>query len=306
MKKDTFEYLHHNFDEYLIKRLCGFSQDANVFMQTEEDIKQFHTVMKSVAYDVSMEYKETSRENILEISTNFNRRFIEYWGYPISLSDAFAGMSFDICKEIKVQRDEEHIVIFVLSKLAGKAIKTYSEINVLLKNGYPQGAMALSRIISEIMVISRFIKVSGEKVALDFHNEVHKPMDQKYDNYEWARKGKCFCDRKGKISFGMIKKETLSGQKISQNDEYAVLCKYAHASAQTIIREPHLFDEVINAGPSMHGIEKPAIISSSMLGIILLDLFEYFSDNEVWRRLHFMMGWAFIMRDEYRIVADKI
>ena len=311
MHNDTFERLHTNFNKFLKERLRACSYDPNFIPQTGKDAEHFDSVMKKIAYDVSIKSMEISKKNNLELAAGFSIKFLKTWGYSFSLSEVFCCMAFDLCTEIKTQRDQEHITAYVLSKLLGKAIKTYSEINVLLKNGYPQGAMALTRIIIEIMVFSRFIYKNGDEVALDFHNEVNKPMNQKKDNYEWARKAKCFIEHKNSITFSMIMTDTLSEtvdsqQDVSQHDDYARLCKYAHASAQTIIREPHLFDEIINTGPSMFGIEESALLSIDLLKKMLCDMFKYFTDFNTCRRLFFILGWADMIKDEYMKVAKEL
>jgi hypothetical protein len=92
------------------------------------------------------------------------------WGKPIDLLEIFWLLSIEYGQKFT---DEYHtaasensdLVFLTMKMLHGRACLITGEIVTLLRNGFPDGAMARWRTLYEILVISDFIKKNGNDTA---------------------------------------------------------------------------------------------------------------------------------------------
>lgn len=303
---NTFSDVNNELDMIITQTLQANSIDPNTFPLENEKLEEYDLSIMKVVSNILPYAKSISIEKEQELSSAFHKRHLELWNFPFSLSDTFVEFAFYLVRAIQVPADKEHITEFVLSKLIGKALRTYSEVIVLLKQGFPYGAFALSRQIFELAVFISFIRKYGDTVALDFYNESSADLYKHKENYEWARKSGCFGD-KGHITFNGIERE--SGIHHSVDDDkriFSFLSKFIHASPQTIFREPTMELHEIGVGPSSHSIDKAHYFSANYFGISLLHINNLLPSIALQKRLIFCINWIRRMNEEYKKVSDSI
>lgn len=100
----------------------------------------------------------------------FEQRLYNDWKKPFDMLEAFlifaleAGDEFN--KEFrKDEAESKNYVLEVLTRLHARACQIASEILVLLKNGFADGAHARWRSLHEIAVVGSFIKTHGNEAA---------------------------------------------------------------------------------------------------------------------------------------------
>jgi hypothetical protein len=98
------------------------------------------------------------------------------WGKSINLLEILRLQSIKFGQNLieeynQTALDNDDKVFLTLKELHGRACLVTAEIIVLLRNGFPDGAMARWRTLYEILIISDFIKTHGKETAqryLDF------------------------------------------------------------------------------------------------------------------------------------------
>jgi hypothetical protein len=98
-----------------------------------------------------------------------NRLHID-WKKPFDLFEAFLKLAFEAGDEFnnEFRRDEAetgNYVLDALTRLHARACQIASEVLVLLKSGFADGAHARWRSLHEIAVVASFIKTHGNEVA---------------------------------------------------------------------------------------------------------------------------------------------
>jgi len=101
---------------------------------------------------------------------DFYIKFEARWGKPIDLLEIFWLLSIDYGQKFsdeyhKIASDDSDVVFLTLKLLHGRACLVTGEIVTLLRNGYPDAAMARWRTLYEILIISDFIKKHGTDTA---------------------------------------------------------------------------------------------------------------------------------------------
>jgi len=303
MNSNCFEWLHPNFSNQVkkaleLKNIGPHTTADEINAAQSKKLRQF--TLQYLPKAVSMcKMKNNEIERV-----SFHHSILKTWGSGLVLSCSFRYLLEDLCTSLVITYDEEHITDYVLAKLLTKGIRTYNEINVLLQNGFPYGAIALSRILFELYYISAFIQSYGDKVALAYDKTAENLLTEN-KGYAWAKEADCFKDKKN-ISF----KEIRDSCKISSfpNDElYSFFCKYAHPSAQSVINEVGAEDNSdCYFGPSLYGFEVPAINSALMLGLMINNLVSYYQSEDFQLKGYFCLEWALLLMDEYEKIASTI
>jgi hypothetical protein len=101
---------------------------------------------------------------------NFEKRLQKDWKKPFDLFEAFLVLAFEAGDEFnhefrKDETETKNYVFEVLTRLHARACQIASEVLVLLKSGFADGAHARWRSLHEIAVVSSFIKTHGNDVA---------------------------------------------------------------------------------------------------------------------------------------------
>lgn len=302
---NTFNKANSTLDDLITNTLQSDSFDPSILPSDPIDIEKYDLSIAKVVSTIMLHAKKISKNKEKELSSLFYKRYHKLWDFPFSLSDTFVEFVFHLVSVMQVPADQAHVTAFVLSKLIGKSLRTYSEVIVLLKHGFSYGAFSLCRQIFEIAVYVLFIHKHGDEVALEFYN--HSLNDiYNTDNYEWARKSGCFGE-KGHISFYGIERESGINDSIGNDKRlFSALSKFTHASPQTILHEPGMGIHEISIGPTYHSIEEAHFVSANYLGISLLHINELLPNITLQRRLIFCLNWIRRMNEEYKKVSDTI
>jgi len=109
---------------------------------------------------------------------NFEHRLNNDWEKPFDLFEMFLVIAFEagdeFNKEFRKEGTKDNFVCEVLIRLHARACQIASEILVLLKSGYADGAHARWRSLHEIAVVGSFIKINGNEIAERYllHNNI--------------------------------------------------------------------------------------------------------------------------------------
>lgn len=101
---------------------------------------------------------------------SFERRLQNDWKKPFDLFEAFLVLAYEAGEEFnaefrKDEAERENYVLEVLTRLHARACQISSEILVLLKSGFADGAHARWRSLHEIAVVCAFIQKHGNEIA---------------------------------------------------------------------------------------------------------------------------------------------
>lgn len=110
---------------------------------------------------------------IHEEMADFFPKHEQRWGKAIDLLEIFWRLSIENGQTFsdeyyEIASKKGDLVFFTLKQLHGQACRVTAEIVTLLRNGYPDGAMARWCTLYEILVISDFIKKHGNETARRF------------------------------------------------------------------------------------------------------------------------------------------
>jgi hypothetical protein len=103
----------------------------------------------------------------------FERRLIKSWARPLRLIEMLVALSREIGGDVnedaraKMTRKNADFVE-VITRLHGRACQIASEGIVLLRSGYPDGAMARWRTLHEVAVVLLFLDTHGIKIARQY------------------------------------------------------------------------------------------------------------------------------------------
>lgn len=130
----------------------------------------------------------------------FERRLIASWKVPLDLLE----MHVHIALELGTGFNEQHrqaaklkrpLLIEALNRLHARSCQVATEVLVLLRCGFSDGAMARWRTLHEIAVTALFIKKHGEKMASRYL------CYEAIESYKGARQYQRYCRRLGYESF---------------------------------------------------------------------------------------------------------
>lgn len=122
--------------------------------------------------NILKKYSQILNENKLQ-----HQKFLSLldirWKKPIDLLECFWLFSVQSGQKSLTEyrsnsENQEDIIFLTLNQLHGRACLVASEIITLLKNGYPDAAMARWRTLYEILITADFIKKNNEETAIKF------------------------------------------------------------------------------------------------------------------------------------------
>ena len=260
----------NDFSAIEIKILTENGINPQISEIREADAERVSALMQRMITDnISILYKIGCNVEDEEGSALFFKKYNEIWGECIHTAKCYINLLANLCGKIKIIADEEHIKEYVLARLMGRGIRTYAEVIILLQNGFPYGAASLSRNLFELMTIARFIVKNDASVALEYYRETDKtPEQQNKEDYEWARKSGEF-EPKEKITLRKIR-EKAGMVDLEYCKIYAFLCKFTHASPQTVNYDMFATSDDIFHGPSLFGVEVPGINATLFLRDLMI------------------------------------
>lgn len=242
----------------------------------------------------------------------FEKRLHEDWKKPFNLFEVFLILAIEAGDEFnsefrKEESEAENYIFEALTRLHARACQVASEIFVLIKSGFADGAHARWRSLHEIAVVASFIKTHGNEVAERYllHNNIELyraatlylkhyeslgmepiPPDE-YDSIK-TRRDKLIerFEDSYKNNYGWASK--VLGKKnpnfldIEENSRldhlrpyYKLASHNVHANPKGIMFKLGLFEKTQNillAGPSNFGFTDPAQGTVFSLGLITVTL----------------------------------
>jgi len=242
----------------------------------------------------------------------FESNLSKVWGNAFDLLESIIAMSFEAGEEYnyeirKEPPENEDIRLEVLTRLHARACQIASEILILLKSGFADGAHARWRSLHEVAVVTLFLcsngdelseryllhdnieaykaaviyqehceKLGYEELTSDEFNEIKKTYDELIDRfgnsfryeYGWAHPNV----RYKKPTFRDIEKA--SGLK-HLRPYYKMACHNVHANPRGIFFKLGLYPEsgdILLAGPSNVGLADPGHSTALSLAQITISL----------------------------------
>lgn len=304
---DVFELLCPDFDNTLKSRLDQSGITVNPVDCSED---QADTLIKTV-HTLALDCTDAAVACVSSIDSikkdNFYNHFYEKWGKSIALSLVLEQLLTDLMLCIKPATTND-IKEFVLQKLFGKAIRTYMEINTLIRFGFPNGAIALVRVLYELWICLSFIEKNDDSIASAYLKKATDPLTEPgtRDNYDWAKTAACFRNKKGIIKLHHLYAE-IAKTEFSKFDShnYAAYNKFIHAAPQTINDTPDSDWDTITIGPLQEMIQKPAIASVCYLYQILPVVRKWFENRDLFHRYAFCLDWMTIVCESYAEAGEK-
>jgi len=205
--------------------------------------------------------------------------------------------------KIHIESVEKNKKEYVLSKLLGRGIRTYQEINLLVRNGYPYGAITLTRALFELAVITSFIDKQNDLVAEAYYNYSGDSVDTN-SNYEWARPAGVFKEKE-KIRFNRLRELGVFGDD-KYKELYTIYCNFAHGSPQVVNNEVGAETDAVYSGPTAYGLEAPATFAALIISEILLTVFFESCSRELTKKGLFCIEWAQYLKDKYEEKAASL
>jgi hypothetical protein len=254
-----------------------------------------------------IEQKSKKIQNHHEYNADFYLLLKKRWQSAIELLEAFYLLSIETGSKfneefLKQALESNDYAFLTLRLLHGRACLVTGEIIILLKNGYPDGAVARWRTLYELSVTANFLKKHGnptfikylehqyieydfsaktyQKYAKDLHqeplteselarnNKYKQSLIEKYganfiQQYGWA--SDTLNEQKGRISF----------KRIAENSDFAKLYPYyqmasiaVHSNARgfaVVLGQPQNQEKVILVGPSDAGFADPGSLTAISL-----------------------------------------
>ncbi len=243
---------------------------------------------------------------------SFEQRLQSDWKKPFDLFEAYLVLAYEAGEEFNAEfrQDEterENYVLEVLTRLHARGCQISSEILVLLKSGFADGAHARWRSLHELAVVGAFILKHGNEIAeryllhdniesfkaANLHQKYHEALgdtpipQEEYDSiksvYEQliSRFGNSYKNDYGWAS-SVLNKEKPNFSDIEENsglDYYRPYYKLAshnvHANLKGLMFKLGLLPETKNlllAGPSNIGFTDPAQGTAISMGFITIML----------------------------------
>lgn len=303
---DVFELLCPDFDNTLKSRLDQSGITVNPVDCSEDQadtlIKTVHTLAEDCT-DTALTFS-----NSIDIikKSNFYNQFYAKWGKSIALSLVLEQLLTDLMLCIKPATTAD-VKEFVMQKLFSKAIRTYMEINTLIRFGFPNGAIALVRVLYELWICFSFIATNNSSVATAYLKKAAEPLTKRsaHDNYDWAKAATCFCDRTDDIKLHELHKKVSTDDLLKiESRNYAAYNKFIHAAPQTINDTPESDLENITIGPLHEMIQIPAIHSTFYICQMLHVGKNWFNTGDLFQRYAFCIEWIEILLESYSKTAD--
>lgn len=242
----------------------------------------------------------------------FEQRLNGDWKKPFDLFEAFWVLAFEAGEDFnnefrKDKAEVENYVLEALTRLHARACQIASEVLVLLKSGFADGAHARWRSLHEIAVVASFIKTHGNEIAERYllHDNIEsykaatlyqkyyqalgdEPITQEeYDSIKAvrdklvARFGKSYKNNYGWAS-SMLNKDDPSFSDIEENSGldhlrpyYKLASHNVHANPKGVMFRLGLMgnkSNILLAGPSNFGFTDPAHGTAISLGFITVTL----------------------------------
>lgn len=267
-------------------------------------------VISELAEDLAGEWKKQVVNVLSEyksVQETFDEKMSSIWGDALdllkllSIASLDAGSKFN--KEYSQHAEETNDLIFgILKRLHARGCQVAEEINILLSNGFADGAHARWRTLHEISIIASFIKEHGIEVAERYishyrieiyqealaHREHHKALGWQPITDEQLEPLKAHYDRllkhfgnDFKSDYGwaseVLKKRRPNFYDIEKNaglEHVRPFVKMAslnvHASAKSIKDRLGLIPDmdIMVAGPSVYGLGHPARNTASSLTLL--------------------------------------
>jgi len=326
---DTLK-LDFDFDDEQIK-ILGISKGETIEIDISDSDKEIDEIyqefvansketipkiINEMASSILFDLKESSpaklKENRRE-KKNFEHRLDNDWKKPFDMFEMFLIIAFEAGDEFNNNfrneaAENQNYVFEVLTRLHARACQIASEILVLLKSGYADGAHARWRSLHEIAVVGSFIKTHGNeiaeryllhnniesfKVADDLHRYYYEklgnipfPQDE-YDSLKAMREqlitrfGNPYKNLYGWAS-SALSKDNPTFRDIEKNSGLDYLRPYyqlashnVHANPKGVMFKLGLFPNTQNillAGPSNTGFTDPAQDTIISLGLITITL----------------------------------
>ncbi len=164
------------------------------------------------------------RSNLKERKA-FEKNLLKQWGKALSLLELFINIALeagdDFNNEFRDNAVKENDFVFeVLTRLHARACQVASEILVLLKSGYADGAHARWRCLHEIAVISFFISSNDNDVAERYI--LHEAVES-------FKAAKCYQDYCKEIGYEPMTDEELNEIRLTNNN---LIKKYGNGYKQ--------------------------------------------------------------------------
>ncbi len=283
-----------NFDAHL--QCKGVNPDGQI--SDCKEAERLSTALQGFISQVagSLNSKQIRSYTSKEDNT-FYIEFHRFWSHCLQLSQVHERLIIDLAADkTHIESTEDNRKEYVLSKLLGRGIRTYQEINLLIKNGYPYGAISLTRTLYELAIITRFIEMQDDCVARAYYNSSSDSVDTN-SSYEWARASGAFKEKE-KIRFSRIREITGFNEE-KHKELYTIYCNFAHGSPQIVNNEVGADTDAICVGPTIFGIEAPAIFASMIISEIFLAVFFKSCSEEQIKKGMFCIEWARYLKCEY-------
>ena len=303
-----FEQFNSKFDANIVRILSGEGIHIDDPNRKEEDFQQISDIIQNYITEnkglIRRICKKNQNYDVLK-ARKFYKNYYAVWGNCIQISKLHRRLLEDICTQTIIKAEKENVKGYVLAKLMGKSIRTYSEIISLISDGFPYGAASLTRTLFELMVITRFIVQCNDNVALEYYKASAKPLDeQDYNNYSWAESSGIFKPNE-KITLGKLQKECNLDNAVHFK-LYAFHCKFAHATPQTVNFDIDAVTDDTYYGPSMQSIDVPANNAALLIRNIMLDYLIYIDEDNISIKALFCAEWVIYLCDKYNEAAKKL
>ncbi|EOU1569854.1 hypothetical protein LTX14_000803 [Clostridium perfringens] len=127
-----------------------------------------------------MDNLEELQEEIFKFYNRDNKDNLDTWIDVFNLLDVFNLYFYNYTNHIKNKLNTDSEFNDVLQKSLGRILKTFNEILVLLKNGFPEGALARWRTLYEtIIIIMLIIKSKNRELMAKDYVDYQKKIDMK-------------------------------------------------------------------------------------------------------------------------------
>jgi len=166
-----------NFNNEINDEIQKLESDIKNGLSDIELQDRINSIIEKYSNFCSKDESEKIFENVSEKLRKHHEEMDDFyvkletrWGKPIDLLEIFWLLSIDYGQKFtdeyqKIASDNSDVVFLTLKMLHGRACLVTGEIVTLLRNGYPDAAMARWRTLYEILIISDFIKKHGNDMA---------------------------------------------------------------------------------------------------------------------------------------------
>ena len=184
------------FNKGILDEICHLDLDLKNGLDSEECgnrvasiVEKYSDVCSKISYEEIIKKSSDKLEKHHQVMADFYVKLEKRWGNAVNLLEQYWLLSIDYGQTLsndyfETAEKEEDVVYFTLKELHGRACRITGEIISLLRNGYPDGAMARWRTLYEILVISDFIKKNGHETARRYLEFERIEEYQTIENYQ--------------------------------------------------------------------------------------------------------------------------